>query len=179
MPASRVASPTALTCTCTEEPATTVPATTVAPTLRSTSCDSPVTIDSSSSAASESSSPSAGMRPPGRTSTTSPSVSSDTATVSVPSPLIRSASSGKSSASADSAPRAWPRARISIQCPSSMMTTRAASSHQKSRPKRPSDVAQLARNATVIAMAIRSIIPGWRLRTSPAAPARNGHPPYR
>ena len=35
----------------------------------------------------------------------------------------------------------------------------------------------LATNATVIAIAISSIIPGWRSRSSPTAPVRNGQPP--
>ena len=34
-------------------------------------------------------------------------------------------------------------------------------------------------NATVMAMAIRSIIPGWRVRISPRPPVRNGRPPQR
>jgi hypothetical protein len=43
----------------------------------------------------------------------------------------------------------------------------------------PSDVVMLAAKATVIAIAISSIIPGRRVRTSSTAPARNGRPPYR
>jgi hypothetical protein len=61
---------------------------------------------------------------------------------------------------------AWPIAFISCQCPSSMMAIRAASSHQKSRSNAPSSVAALARNATVIASPISSIIPGCRERAS-------------
>ena len=38
-------------------------------------------------------------------------------------------------------------------------------------------VAALATNATVMASATRSIIPGCRTRTSATAPLRNGHPP--
>jgi hypothetical protein len=73
--------------------------------------------------------------------------------------------------------RAWPIARISIQCPSSMITISAASSHQNSSSNQPSVVAALARNATVIAMPINSIIPGRRSAASSTAPARNGQPP--
>ncbi len=53
----------------------------------------------------------------------------------------RSASSGSSSASAASAPRAWPMAFISCQWPSSMMVISAASPHQKPRSNRPKLVA--------------------------------------
>ena len=96
-----------------------------------------------------------------------------------PSVTTRSASSGSSSASAASAPWAWPIAFISSQWPSSMMTTRSASSHQKSRSRLPTPrlVARLATNATVIASAISSIIPGWRARISATPPLRNGQPP--
>ena len=38
---------------------------------------------------------------------------------------------------------------------------------------------QDARNATVMASPMRSIIPGLRARTSPSAPVRKGHPPHR
>ena len=54
-----------------------------------------------------------------------------------PSPSTSSASSGSSSASAASAPRAWPIAFISCQCPSSMIVTSSASSHQNSRSSQP------------------------------------------
>ena len=59
------------------------------------------------------------------------------------------------------------------------MTTSSASSHQKSRsrPPTPSVVSPLATNATVIAIATSSIIPGRRLRISATAPVRNGQPP--
>jgi hypothetical protein len=39
-------------------------------------------------------------------------------------------------------------------------------------------VAALATNATVIAIAISSIIPGLRARSSLQPPTRNGRPPY-
>ena len=79
----------------------TVPATTRPPTDLATGRDSPVTMDSSSSAAPSTISPSAGTRAPDRTNTTSPARSSSRRTVSTaPSPPIRSASSGSSAASA-------------------------------------------------------------------------------
>src|SRR6476619_2103714 len=65
------------------ESVATVPATTSSPTPRRTGTDSPVTIDSLISAAPSTISPSAGTLPPGRTITTSPSRSSDGATVTV------------------------------------------------------------------------------------------------
>ena len=59
------------------------------------------------------------------------------------------------------------------------MTTSSASSHQKSRSKLPipSVVIQEATKATVIAIEISSIIPGWRLRSSVKPPLRKGKPP--
>jgi len=60
-----------------------------------------------------------------------------------------------------------------------MITISSASSHQKSRSKRPSAVAALATKATPIAREISSIMPGWRLRASETPPSRNGRPPYR
>ena len=73
----------------------------------------------------------------------------------------------------------WARERISIQCPSSMMTISSASSHQNSSSwwTSPRVAAQEAKNATVIASAISSIIPGLRLLSSLQAPVRNGLPP--
>ena len=47
-----------------------------------------------------------------------------------------------------------------------MIVTSAASSHQNSRSNHPSVVAIDAAHATVMAMAISSIIPGARSRTS-------------
>ena len=41
----------------------------------------------------------------------------------------------------------------------------------------PSVVTQEATNATVIAMAMSSIMPGWRSLISRAPPLRNGEPP--
>jgi hypothetical protein len=65
-----------------------------------------VIIDSSISALPSAIAPSAGTRPPGRTSTTLPIRSSLTATDRVESPSTSSASSGSSAASADRALRA-------------------------------------------------------------------------
>ena len=60
-----------------------------------------------------------------------------------------------------------------------MIVTRAASSHQNSRSNQPRLVAIDADQATVMAMAISSIIPGARSRSSTTAPARNGQPPHK
>ena len=72
MPARAVSSPTASTRTRIAESVDTVPATTRSPTSLATGFDSPVIIDSSSSAEPSTISPSAGTRAPERTSTTSP-----------------------------------------------------------------------------------------------------------
>jgi len=159
----------------------TVPAVTGSPVVRLTVRDSPVTIDSSISARPSTTRPSVGTLPPGRTTTTSPTRSSDGWTVTVPDPSTRSASSGSSAARESSAELVWARERISIQCPSSMITMSSASSHQNSswwcsRPRlAPSD----ATAATVIARPMSSIIPGCRARISATAPVRNGRPPHR
>jgi hypothetical protein len=58
-----------------------------------------------------------------------------------------------------------------------MIVTRRASSHQKSRSKNPRVVAALATKATMIAIDIRSIIPGRHSRASSNPPFRNGQPP--
>jgi hypothetical protein len=136
-----------------------------------------VIIDSSSSAEPSTIRPSAGTRAPDRTSTTSPTRSCATGTVSTPSSVTRSASSGSRAASAAKAPWACPIAFISCQCPSNMMVTSAASSHQKSRSNRPAAVASDAAYATVMAIEISNIMPGARSRTSRTPPTRNGQPP--
>jgi len=61
-----------------------------------------------------------------------------------------------------------------------MITISSASSHQNSSVwlSNPSVAPQLARNATVIASPISSIIPGRRARSSLTAPLRNGEPPH-
>ena len=179
MPARAVSSPMADTRTRTELSVAMVPATTGSPGARRTVFDSPVIMDSSNSAWPSLTVPSAGIRPPGRTRMVSPARSSETLTVSVPAAVTRSASSGSSAARASSAPWAEPRARISIQWPSSMMGTSSASSHQKSRskPPRPRLVTHEAMKATLMAMAISSIIPGLRVLSSLRPPLRNGRPP--
>ena len=141
IPASAVSSPTASTCTRSEESVETVPATTRSPIVLATGLDSPVIIDSSNSAVPSTIVASAGTRPPARTNTTSPTDSSWMDTVSTMSSWTRSASSGSSSANAASAPRAWPMAFISCQWPSSMIVTSAASSHQNSKSSQPTLVA--------------------------------------
>ena len=137
MPESAVSSPTAVTRTRRLPPAATVPATTLSPAALATGTDSPVIIDSSTSAVPSTMTPSAGTRAPGRTSTTSSTASSASGTSSVPSSVTRSAVSGSSSARALSAPCAWAIERISIQWPSSMMTMSVESSHQISTSRRP------------------------------------------
>ena len=101
--------------------------------------DSPVIIDSSSSAVPSTISPSAGTRPPGRTSTTSPTRELGERR---PSTCDRRRSARPRRAAARPArpgrPWAWPIARISSQWPSSMIVTSGASSHQKSMSIQPS-----------------------------------------
>ena len=180
MPARAVSSPIAVISTRTPESVATVPAITWSPSLRRTGRDSPVIIDSSMLAEPCTIRPSAGTRPPGRTTTTSPTSRSAGATVTVVSPSTFSASSGRRAARESSADVVWARERISIQWPSSMITISSASSHQKSSSwcSRPRLAPQDARNATVIARAISSIIPGLRARSSLTAPVRNGAPPH-
>ena len=149
--------------------------------LRRTVRDSPVIIDSSMLAAPLTTRPSAGTRPPGRTTTTSPTCSSLGAIDLVSSPSTTSASSGSSAASESSAVVVCRSERISIQCPSSMITIRRASSHQKSSwwSSSPTLAPSEAPHATVIASAMSSIMPGCRERTSATPPVRNGHPPQK
>ena len=109
---------------------------------------------------------------------TSPSRSSEIGTTVVSSPSTRSAVSGSNSARAVRAPRAWAIERISSQCPRSMIVMRVASSHQTSTSNRPRVPAQLVAKATTMAIEMRVIIPGWRSRSSPAAPRRKTRPPY-
>ncbi len=179
IPASVVSSPVAVTSTRNPESVLTVPAVTESPRPRRTVRDSPVTIDSSSSASPSVILPSAGMLPPGRTSTTSPTTRSAGGTFSTASPRTTSAVSGSSAARESSAFVVWARDRISSQWPSSMITISSASSHQNSSEwsSTPRVAPQLARKATVIANPINSIIPGRRARSSLTAPLRNGEPP--
>ena len=160
IPDRAVASPTAETLTRRLPPAVTVPATTGSPGSLATVVDSPVIIDSSTSALPSATTPSAGTRAPGRTRTVSPTARADNGTVSVVAPVTRSAVSGRSSARAFSAPRAWAIERISSQWPSNMIVMSVASSHQISTLNSPSVPAQLVTNATMIARLMRVIIPG-------------------
>lgn len=113
--------------------------------------------------------------------TTSPTSRSAGATLTTSSPSSLSASSGSRAASESSAEVVWARERISIQWPSSMMTTSSASSHQKfsswSRMRRLAPQEEM--NATVIARPISSIMPGFRERISETAPTRKGWPPQK
>ena len=68
-------------------------------------------------------------------------------------------------------------ALISIQCPSSMIVVRVASSHQKSMPSSPRVTASENPNATTSASEIRVIMPGLLARSSDTAPLRNTRPP--
>ena len=181
MPASVVSSPMAVTSTRSPESVATVPAVTASPIPRATGLDSPVIIDSSTSARPSTMRPSAGTLPPGRTTTTSPTTRSDGATVTIRSPSTRSASSGRRAASESSADVVWASERISSQCPRSMMTIRRASSHQNSNSwwRSPRLAPHEATNATVIASPIKSIMPGVRARSSPSAPVRKGRPPQK
>ena len=180
MPARAVSSPVAVTSTRRPESVAIVPATTASPTDRRTVRDSPVIIDSSREAVPSTTRPSAGTEAPGRTTTTSPTCSAEGATRMVVSPSTFSVSSGRSPASESSAEVVCASDRISIQCPTSMMTMRSASSHQKSSSwlTSPRLYAHDARNATVIARPMRSIMPGRRPRISSTAPVRNGRPPH-
>ena len=181
IPAKAVSSPTAVISRRRPESTATVPATTASPTPRRTASDSPVTMDSSMLAEPSRIRPSAGIDPPGRTMTTSPSANPAGATLTICPSTRRSASSGSRAASESSAEEVWASERISIQCPRSMITTSSASSHQKfnSWSSRPRLDPQEARKATVMANPIKSIIPGLRLLISLTAPVRNGAPPQK
>ena len=180
MPASVVSSPVAVISTRSPESVATVPAVTWSPLPRVTVRDSPVTIDSSMDARPSTIRPSAGTLPPGRTITMSPTRRSTGETTTTCPSSTRSASSGRSAASESRAEVVCASDRISIQCPSSMITMRSASSHQKSSSwcRTPRLAPHDARNATVIASPMSSIMPGLRERISLTAPVRKGLPPH-
>ena len=180
MPARVVSSPTAVTSTRRPESVAMVPAMTRSPSPRRTVVDSPVTIDSSMLADPSATRPSAGTDAPGRTTTRSPTTSSAGSTWTVSPSRTTSAVSGRRAASAVRAEAVCAVERISTQWPNSMMTTRSASSHQKSSSalSTPRVEPQDERNATVIASPMRSIIPGRRARISSTAPVRKGRPPH-
>ena len=177
MPDRAVCSPTAVTRTRRLPPLATVPAMTAAPGPFDTVRDSPVIIDSSTSALPSMTMPSAGTRVPGRTSTMSPTCNSEIGTVSTSAPLTRSAVSGSRAASALSAPRAWEIARISSQWPRIIIVIRDASSHQTSISKRPNVAASDVPKATVIARLMRVIMPGLWSASSLHAPRMKTRPP--
>ena len=112
--------------------------------------------------------PSAGTRPPGRTSTTSPTAQLVERHRSRCRRRRRPARPRRAAARPGPAraPWAWPMARISSQWPSSMIVTRVASSNQRSTSIQPISVATDAPNATSRPIEISSIIPGWRARSS-------------
>jgi hypothetical protein len=95
----------------------------------------------------------------------------------VPAGVARSAESGSSWASADSAPWACMIERISIQWPRLMTVIRVDSSHHTSTSKTPSVAAQEAANATTMAREMRVIMPGCLARSSSRAPRRKTRPP--
>jgi hypothetical protein len=178
MPESLVSSPVPVTSTRSDPSPFMVPAMTSSPSSLRTGRDSPVIIASLTSLRPLRMRPSTGTLSPGRTSTTSPSRSSSTVTSSSPPSVMRVAVSGSSLASSWRAPWAWEMERISIQCPSSMMVTRVASSHQSASAWMSSScTTQEKTKATVMAREMRVIIPGSRSFSSRAAPWRKTQPP--
>ena len=144
-------------------PAATVPATTRSPGSLATGRDSPVIIDSSTSAApvdDDAVGRDAGAGPDEDDVADRERGERDGLGAAARSPARPCPAAA--SASAARAPRAWAIERISSQWPSSMIVMRVASSHQISTSNRPSVPAQLVTNATTIASEIRVIIPGWR-----------------
>ncbi len=178
IPARVVSSPVPVTSTRSDPDWFTVPPMTSSPSSFWTGRDSPVIMASFTELSPFTTVPSAGTLSPGRTRTTSPSLSASNATSSVSSPSVtRSAVDGISFASSFSAPLAWEMDRISIQWPRSMMVTSVASSHHSGMPGKPSVTARLNRNATVMASEISVIIPGSLRRTSPMALRTKTQPP--
>ena len=141
-----------------------------------------MTIDSFMSAAPSTISPSAGTLPPGRTITTSPTRSSDGATVTDSPPSTRSASSGSSAASESSAERG-----LGQRPHLDPVAEQHDDDEQRQLPPevelvvaaRPRLAPHDEMNATVMARPISSIIPGLRERISLIAPVKNGRPPQK
>ena len=140
MPASAVSSPTASTRTRIAESVDTVPATTRSPGRRGTGRDSPVIIDSSSSASPSTIAP-VGRHPPARAHQHDVA---DGRSAPIGDALDRAVRAdharprrGAARPGPRARPAAWPMAFISCQWPSSMMVTSAASSHQNSRSNHP------------------------------------------
>ena len=161
------------------ESVATVPATTRSPTALRTGRDSPVIIDSSTSASPSTTTPSAGTGAPDRTSTTSPGASvveGDRLDAVVGDPLgLVGQQRGER----------VERARGLAEGPH-LQPVAEQHDHDEERELPPEVEVEtadaerggrLATNATVIAMATSSIMPGWRAVISRRAPLRNGQPP--
>ncbi len=122
MRARAVSAPTAVSWTSSAPSRARVPPVTASPARLSTGTGSPVSIDSSTALAPSSTRPSAGMRSPGRTRTTSPARRLPTGTrrssTSAPPPTTSRASPGVRVRMPPIAPAARRRARDSIQRPS-------------------------------------------------------------
>ncbi len=159
-PAKKVCSPILVTFTVRLPSPLIEPAITSASTDFDTGRDSPVIIDSSISDIPSTMTPSAGTFAPGLTSTMSPATSSESGTVIVVPSRMTSAISGKSFASSFSALCAPWTARISIQCPRSMMAINVESSQKRVCGSPRSVWNTLNAYAAVIASAIKVIIPG-------------------
>jgi hypothetical protein len=115
IPASEVSFPVLVTSIRSEPAPFTVPAMRSSPSPFSIGRDSPVIIASSTELWPPRTTPSAGMRAPGRMSKRSPARTSEIGTSSVRPSTSRTAVEGKSLASSLSAPCAWEIERISIQ----------------------------------------------------------------
>ena len=135
MPARAVCSPVPVTRTRSDPAPFTVPAITRSPGAFFTGRDSPVIMDSLTSLAPSSTTPSAGILAPGRTSTRSPISSAPIGSSSTSSARARGVRcSGGAWPAHGAAPWAWEIDRISIQWPRSMIVTRVASSSHSGMP---------------------------------------------
>jgi len=137
-------SPNLLTSMVSEPSPFTDPPITSSPAPLDTGFDSPVSRDSLTLLVPSTTSPSAGTFSPGFTTSRSPTSSASSGTSSIePSSLRRCASAGISSASFSSAREALITDRISIQWPTSIMSTSVASSQKNTFPSRPNTTAEL------------------------------------
>lgn len=123
--------------------------------------------------------PSAGTFSPGLTRMRAPLFNSAKGTSRTVSFSITCASAGIKLTSNCKALDAPSTERISIQCPSSMITISVTSSQKKSLPSNPNTTAELYAYATEMATAIRVIMPGAAERISFAAPVKKGQPPWK
>ena len=144
--------------------------------------DSPVTIDSSTSAAPSTIRPSAGTLPPGRTSTTSSTRSSAGATVTARAIAV----DALGLVGQQCRERVQRRRRLRQRPHLDPVAEQHDHDEQREFPPEVELVSSTPRlapheetNATVIAKPISSIIPGARERISLTAPVRNGRPPHR